>query len=485
MGKHNKPRRSVRSGQIIVAAAAASVIGGWAAPVAYADDGAGATNDKPSNPISKTADAVKSTVDGVRKAVTGAAGSFQRAAQDGLQVGSGGAGSLLRPKSNSPRSTLSAQQTTGGTQRNTVASALAPTPPSDDDATGSVTIPIVDVTLPGLPDGPRFALPTPSPGIPPGFGSQGTNTLPVLGPLSNGNNLFGLNFFNIGDNNLLTANNIGTGLQGVIAGDGNFLAGNQVIAPFASGTNFGWMGNNNGDAIVSPADPLPDLNDLLNLDPTNPFALVQPSGTNLVGSPFSYGNNTFIMGDDNDGTANNIILGAGNFGNNMHFIGDNADFAGNNFVTGIGSVGNNMSIIGDNSSYSGNNGNLGAFGFANNMGLIGSAATRSGNNANTSGFGGFAQNFVLVGDGSDLSGNNTNTSLFGGFAQNIALIGGGADESGNNRGGIFNFALIGGSAGNAGNNNGGGFNVAIFPGDNQGNCSGPACFSFFGAQFGN
>ncbi len=102
MGKHNKPRRSVRSGQIIVATAAASVLAGWAAPVAYADDGASATNDKPSNPISKTADAVKSTVDGVRKAVTGAAGSFQRAAQDGLQVGSGGAGSLLRPKSQEP-----------------------------------------------------------------------------------------------------------------------------------------------------------------------------------------------------------------------------------------------------------------------------------------------------------------------------------------------------------------------------------------------
>ena len=90
MGKHNKARRSDRCGKIVVAAAAATVIGGWAAPVAYADEGAAPA--KPSNPISKTADAVKSTVDGVRKAVTGAAGSFQKAAQDGLQVGSGGAG---------------------------------------------------------------------------------------------------------------------------------------------------------------------------------------------------------------------------------------------------------------------------------------------------------------------------------------------------------------------------------------------------------
>ena len=85
-----------------------------------------------------------------------------------------------------------------------------------------MTIPIVDVTLPYLPDAPRFALPTPSAGMPPSFGSQGTNNrLPSLGPasaLTNGNNLFGLNFFNIGDDNLLTANNIGTGLQGIIAG---------------------------------------------------------------------------------------------------------------------------------------------------------------------------------------------------------------------------------------------------------------------------
>ncbi len=51
----------------------------------------------------------------------------------------------------------------------------------------------------------------------------------ALGALTNGNNLFGLNFFNIGDDNLFTANNIGTGLQGIIAGDDNTLAGNQVI----------------------------------------------------------------------------------------------------------------------------------------------------------------------------------------------------------------------------------------------------------------
>ena len=94
MGKHNKARRSVRCGQIVVAAAAATVLAGWAAPVASADDTDAAA--KPANPISKTADAVKSTVDGVRKAVTDAAGSFQkRGAGARIQAGSGGAGSLL------------------------------------------------------------------------------------------------------------------------------------------------------------------------------------------------------------------------------------------------------------------------------------------------------------------------------------------------------------------------------------------------------
>ena len=125
-------------------------------------------------------------------------------------------------------------------------------PGLDDTATGSVTIPIVDVTLPYLPDAPRFAFPTPGAGLPPSFGSQGTNNrLGPLGPAAaatNGNNLFGLNFFDIGNNNLLTANNVGTGLQGIIAGNGNTAAGNQVITPTSFGTNFGWMGNNNGSA---------------------------------------------------------------------------------------------------------------------------------------------------------------------------------------------------------------------------------------------
>jgi hypothetical protein len=480
MGKHNAPRRHNRGGQIVVAAAAATVLAGWAAPIASADEGA-ADNAKPSNPVSKTADAVKGAVDGVRKAVTGAAGSVQRAAQNGLQVGSGGAGSLQRPNSSSPRTSFSGQTNGGGSERaqSNLTAALAPD--TTDTPTGSVTIPVVGVTLPGLPDGPRFALPTPSPGIPPGFGSQGTNTVPVLGPLSNGNNLFGGNFFNIGDDNLLTANQIGTGLQGIIVGDDNTLAGNQVIVPGSSGTNFGWMGDDNGSVLDPQANF--DLNDLLTLDPAVLFAVAQPSGTNLVGSPFSYGNNTFIMGDGNKGTGNNVILGAGNFGNNMHWIGDNADLSGNNVVAGLGSFGNNMSVIGDNSPGSGNNNVVGLGAFGNNIGLIGSAASNSGNNTNLSAFG-FAQNFVLVGDAADNAGNNTHVSPFWGYAQNIALIGAGASGSGNNFG-TFNFALVGSGVEDAGNNYGDGFNVAILPGEDQGNCTGAACFSIFGFQFGN
>jgi hypothetical protein len=450
MGKHSKARRSDRRGQIVIAAAAASVIAGWAAPTAYADEG---TDGSPSNPVSKTAETVKSTIDGVRKAVTDVGSSLQGAARTAIQTGAGGNGTSTSLIPKGPKSNINAQTNTGSTQPK-VAASPALVPPTPDIATGSVTLPIIDVTLPYLPDAPRFAVPTPSPGFPPGFGAQGTNNrLPLgAGALTNGNNLFGLNFFDIGDNNLLTANNIGTGLQGIIAGDRNTLAGNQVITPTSFGTNFGWMGNNNGPGAtrLTPAD-------LLNLNPAQLF-LFQGSGNNIVASPFSYGNNTEIIGNGNQGTGNNIMLGAGNLGNNMHWIGDNADFSGNNVVAGIGSVGNNMSIIGDNSSLSGNNTNLGAFGFANNIGLIGSAATGSGN--------------------------NTNVSPLFGFAQNVVVIGDGADFSGNNRAGGFNFALVGPGVDNAGNNNGGGFNVAILPRPGQ-NCSGPACFNFLGAQFGN
>ncbi len=189
------------------------------------------------------------------------------------------------------------------------------------------------------------------------------------------------------------------------------------------------------------------------------------------------------MGNDNQGTGNNIMLGAGNFGNNMHWIGDNADGSGNNTVVGIGSIGNNMSIIGDNSQGSGNNSNLGAFGFANNIGLIGSAASDSGNNTNGSPLFGFAQNFVVVGDGADVRATTRTLGALRVRAEHRADRCG-ADGSGNNTHGGFNFALVGPGVDGAGNNNGGGFNVAILPRPGQ-NCTGPACFNFLGAQFGN
>jgi hypothetical protein len=71
--------------------------------------------------------------------------------------------------------------------------------------------------------------------------------------------------------------------------------------------------------------------------------------------------------------------------------------------------------------------------------------------------------------------------VFGSAVTDCALL---ADGSGNNRAGGFNFALVGPGVNDAGNNEGGGFNVAILPRPGQ-NCSGPACFNFLGAQFGN
>ena len=260
MGKHNKARRSDRCGKIVVAAAAATVIGGWAAPVAYADEGAPPA--KPSNPISKTADAVKSTVAGVQKAVTGAAGSFQKAAQDGLKVGSAVRAPCSVPNSNSPTSRVSANTFTGGPQSLAAAAPALPRPPfytpsppiTNDNPTGSVTIPIADVTLPYLPDAPRFALPTPGAGLPPSFGSQGTNNVrpgpcsaaadqrqqpvrpqllrhrrqqPVAPPITSAR--------------VCRASSPGT----------QHAAGNQVIMPTSFGTNFGWMGNDNGNVGIN------------------------------------------------------------------------------------------------------------------------------------------------------------------------------------------------------------------------------------------
>ena len=45
-----------------------------------------------------------------------------------------------------------------------------------------------------------------------------------------------------------------------------------------------------------------------------------------------------------------------------------------------------------------------------------------------------------------------------------------------------NFVIVPDNTDNAGNNTGI-INVAIFPGENQGNCAGPACFNFLGTQF--
>ena len=96
MGKHNQAAAACAQRANRRRSGSGIVLAGWAAPIASADDGAAATKDKPSNPISKTADAVKSTVDGVRKAVTDVGSSLQRRSQGRIQTGAGGTGTRRR-----------------------------------------------------------------------------------------------------------------------------------------------------------------------------------------------------------------------------------------------------------------------------------------------------------------------------------------------------------------------------------------------------
>ena len=128
MGKHNKPRRCERGGQIVIAAAAATVLAGWAAPVAYADDGAATATNLEARQQGRADGAVQERR---RRCAEGRArcrSSVQGAARDGLQVGSGGAGSLLTPNTNSPRSTVSARQTQAVTSTRSCRVCGGPTP---------------------------------------------------------------------------------------------------------------------------------------------------------------------------------------------------------------------------------------------------------------------------------------------------------------------------------------------------------------------
>jgi hypothetical protein len=464
MGKHNKPRPRGRSGRIAVAAAAASVIAGWAAPAAYADEGTD-SNTKP-NPVSDAAGAVQKAAETFGKSLSGAAGAITRGA---------GAGSINRvtaglvPKSpftkvraqtnttnsDSPKSALSVPG--GGTPDLSLPDVGTPdvglpnlgTPDLAlaDLGTPDLALPDLgtpDLALPGLglpdlglPDliGIGPLAPGVNAGLPPSFGFQGGEAAP-LSSLSNGNNLFGLNFFVIGDRNVFTANNVGTGLQAVFAGDDNWFSGNQIVAPTSFGTHFAVLGSGNGSPV--PVDVGTLLENLLSLNLTGstlPTLLaLNGSGNNIVAGLFSYGNDTALIGDGNQGSGNNGVVGAFNIGNNIARVGNDSDFSGNNGVTGFGS---------------------------------------------------FASNMVFIGNGSTFSGNNTNAGLltFFGTAMNTGYIGNDSDFSGNNFG-LFNFVLIGDGIDGAGNNEGL-FNVAIFPGSGQGNCTGPACFNFFGTQFGN
>jgi hypothetical protein len=314
---------------------------------------------------------------------------------------------------------------------------------------GGLTLP--GLTLPNLIGlgpfgGPLLGLPS---GFPPSFGFQGSNAFP-LGELTNGNNLFGLNFFFIGNDNLFVANNIGTGLQVVFAGDRNVFSGNQIISPTSLGLNLVSMGNDNGALLVPLTLPV----GLSNL------SLADLLSGNLSGLSLDLSGLDLNLADivANGGSGNNLNTGLFSFGGNEAFLGSGDQHSGNDVVVGAFNLANNLAAVGNDSDSSGNNGVVG----------IGSTAF----------------NTVFVGNGSDFSGNNSNENLLQlfGSATNFAFVGNDSDVSGNNFG-LFNFALVGDNTDFAGNNFGL-INFAILPGPGSGNCTGPVCVNLFGTQFG-
>jgi hypothetical protein len=422
MAKHRSTRRRGRRSAFLAAAASASVLVGWGGPIAHADTGTDSTkggtgsNNPVSDAVSGAVGAVRNTVGSIQTSLSDVGGSLQ-----------GGTGSLTKGTAGLiPQSPKTSISSSGGLIESAApkTAALLPSNPITDPIgtqaidIGPISLPGPDINLPGLPDNLID--------VGPGFGNSGE------GNVASGANLGGLNFFFIGDDNFLVANNIGTGLQFVTAGDRNVLAGNQVIVPTSFGTNFVSMGDDNGNLNIK-LPPDATLGDLLNLNlDLEDLVQLEGSGNNLVLGTFSFGNNLALMGNDNDGSGNNIVLGAFNLGNNMARLGNDSDHSGNNVVSGVGSFGSNMVFIGDGSQGSGNNFNDAAL------------------------------------------------SIFG-AATNIAIIGNDSDLSGNNNG-AFNFVLIGNDVDDAGNNEGL-INFAIFPDPGQ-NCH-SACVNFFGTQFGS
>ena len=104
------------------------------------------------------------------------------------------------------------------------------------------------------------------------------------------------------------------------------------------------------------------------------------------------------MGDDNNGTANDIILGAGSFGNNMHFIGDDADGSGT--TSSPASAASATHVDHRRQQQQSGNDFISAP-LASPTTSVSSAAQPRFRKQHHSPFGGFAQNFVPVGDGAD------------------------------------------------------------------------------------
>src|SRR5690242_3734555 len=100
VGKHTNTRHNGGRRALLVAAATASLLAGWASPVAHADGGAGGANSGGGATNNSVSDAVQHAIGSVQKSFNDFGGSLQRSTKDLTKAGT----DLM---SNMPKSSVS------------------------------------------------------------------------------------------------------------------------------------------------------------------------------------------------------------------------------------------------------------------------------------------------------------------------------------------------------------------------------------------